>query len=93
MPDWILKYLRCPQSGGTLLLASQDAIARLVQLSHDGKLLNVMGRTVSEFSPQGLVSENGRWVYLMENGTPCLLAEEAIDMHAQSLGANRQNVL
>jgi uncharacterized protein YbaR (Trm112 family) len=67
------------------MLASQDSIARLVQLSRDGKLMNVMGRTVSAFSSQGLVSENGRWVYLMENGTPCLLAEEAIDMHAQML--------
>jgi uncharacterized protein YbaR (Trm112 family) len=52
--------------------------------------MNVMGRTVSEFSSQGLVSENGRWVYLLENGTPCLLAEEAIDMHSQRLGENRQ---
>lgn len=48
--------------------------------------MNVMGRTVSVFSSQGLVSENGRWFYLLENGTPCLLAEEAIDMHAQKLG-------
>lgn len=85
MPDWILKYLRCPQSGGTLLLASQDSIARLVQLSRDGKLMNVMGRTVSAFSSQGLVSENGRWIYSLENGTPCLLAEEAIELHAQML--------
>jgi uncharacterized protein YbaR (Trm112 family) len=67
------------------MLASQDSIARLVQLSRDGKLMNVMGRTVSAFSSQGLVSENGRWVYLMENGTPCLLAEEAIELPAQLL--------
>jgi uncharacterized protein YbaR (Trm112 family) len=85
LPDWILKYLRCPQSGGRLLLASQDSIARLIQLSRDGKLTNVMGRTVSAFSSQGLVSENGRWVYLLENGTPCLLTEEAIELHTQML--------
>lgn len=84
MPDWILEFLRCPRSGSKLLLASEDTIARQHQLAREGRLFNAMGRTVSQFSSQGLVSENGKWLYLVDNGTPCLLAEEAIELAAQN---------
>jgi uncharacterized protein YbaR (Trm112 family) len=80
MPGWILEFLRCPHSGGKLSLAHDTSISKLIELSLEGKLFDAMGRTVSQFSSQGLVSENGRWAYRIENGALCLLAEEAVDM-------------
>jgi hypothetical protein len=58
--------------------ASADLLAAIDELATDGKLVDAMGRTISVFSSQGLVSENGEWLYSMENDTPSLLAEEAV---------------
>jgi hypothetical protein len=52
---------------------------RVIQHSRDAKLTNAMGRTVSQIPSQGLVSENGRWLYLMVGNSICLLADEAIE--------------
>ncbi|MEQ1825992.1 MAG: hypothetical protein ABL921_08590 [Pirellula sp.] len=51
-----------------------------MKIAADGKLVNAMGRTVSTISSQGLVSENGRWLYLVECEIACLLSDEAIDL-------------
>ena len=82
LPEWVLEHLRCPRSGGKLFVASQSVINGLVQLSRDAKLMNVMGRTISQVPSQGLVSENGMWFYPVDEGVACLLADEAIEMTA-----------
>ena len=84
VPDWILEWIRCPQSGERLLLASQELIADVDRLARDGKLFDTMGRTISKFSSQGLISENGRWLYKMENNTPSLLADEAVELSSSA---------
>jgi uncharacterized protein YbaR (Trm112 family) len=80
MQEWIIEILRCPQSGGKLTLVPDESISKLMELSRAGKLFTVMGRTVSDFSSQGLVSENGRWLYRIDQEIICLLPEEAIDL-------------
>lgn len=80
MENWITEYLSCPNTGGRLKPISNDLAMRLHALALDGKLRNVMGRTVSAFSSQGLVSENGDWAYQVADGIICMLSEEAIDL-------------
>ena len=80
LPDWILLYLRCPQSSGKLLLASQSVLDELSVRARLGKLYSVLGRTISQVPSQGLVSANGRWFYPIKDGIACLLADEAIDL-------------
>ena len=80
LPDWILEYLRCPQSSGKLLLASQVVLDALSERARGGTLFTVLGRTLSQVPSQGLVSANGRWFYSMIDGIACLMADEAIDL-------------
>ena len=80
LPDWILEYLCCPQTSGKLLLASQVVLDALSERARGGTLFTVLGRTLSQVPSQGLVSANGRWFYSMNDGIPCLMAEEAIDL-------------
>jgi uncharacterized protein YbaR (Trm112 family) len=41
-------------------------------------MTNKIGRTVSAIPTQGLVSKDGRWLYPVVQGIPCLLPDEAI---------------
>ena len=81
LPDWILLYLRCPQSSGELLLATQSVLDSLSVRACSGTLFSVLGRTISQVPSQGLVSANGRWFYPIKDGIVCILADEAIDLH------------
>ena len=84
LPDWILEYLRCPQSNGKLLLASQVVLDALTERARVGTLFTVLGRTISQVPSQGLVSVNGRWFYSMNYGIACLMADEAVDLFRAS---------
>jgi uncharacterized protein YbaR (Trm112 family) len=79
-PDWMMEILRCPRTGGKLTLASPELLARLQEQAKLGQLSDAMGRTVSELPSQGLLSENARWLYLVDDGIPTLMAEEAISI-------------
>ena len=80
MPDWILEYLRCPRTGGKLLLASQPVINALSVRARNGTLFTVLGRTISEVPSQGLVSEDSHWFYCVDEGIAGLLADEAVEL-------------
>ena len=80
LPDWILEYLRCPQSSGKLLPASQAVLNTLSERAHSGTLVTVLGRTISQIPSQGLVSEDGRWFYLINDGIAGLMADEAVPL-------------
>lgn len=80
LPDWILEYLRCPHSNGRLLLASQAELDSLSERACAGKLFSVLGRTISQIPSQGLVSQDGRWFYGVNDGIISLLADEAIEI-------------
>ena len=80
LPDWILGYLRCPQSGAKLLQASQTVLAAVAERVRKGTLVTVLGRTISQVPTQGLVSEEGRWFYIVNDEIAVLLADEAIEL-------------
>ncbi len=84
LPDWILEFLRCPQSSGKLLLASQAVLDDLSERARAGKLLSILGRTISKVPSQGLVSSDGRWFYSLNDGVACLMADEAIELVSDS---------
>ena len=73
LPDWILEYLRCPQSHGKLLLASQAVLDTLLERARCAALFSVLGRTISQVPSQGLVSANGRWFYPSSENTPAVV--------------------
>jgi len=85
VPDWLLEWIRCPQTGERLRIADRELIADVHRLAQDGKLFDTMGRTISRFSSQGLISENGKWLYRMDGSTPSMLADEAIELKSADL--------
>ena len=82
MPDWILEYLRCPHSNERLLRATQAELDVLSERARQDKAVSVLGRTISPIPSQGLVSENGRWFYAVNDGIANLMADEAVDLLA-----------
>jgi len=82
LPDWILGYLRCPQSGEKLLQASQAVLNAVAERARERTLVTVLGRTISQVPMQGLVSANGRWFYVVNDQIAVLLADEAIELDA-----------
>ena len=84
LPDWILEFLRCPQSSGRLLLASQAVLDDLSERACAGKLLTILGRTISKVPSQGLVSSDGRWFYSVDDGVACLMVDEAIELVSEA---------
>ena len=85
MPEWLLELIRCPQTGEGLRLADRELMANVNRLAQDGKLFDTMGRTISPFSSQGLINENGNWLYRIDDDTPSLLADEAINLKLTDL--------
>ncbi len=80
LPDWILGYLRCPQSGEKLLQASQAVLDAVAERARNGTLVTVLGRTISQVPTQGLVNEDGRWFFVVNDEIAVLLADEAIEL-------------
>ncbi len=80
LPDWILEYLRCPQSKGKLFLASHAVLDALLESVRSGALVTVLGRTISQVPSQGLVSADGRWFYSVNDSIARLMADEAVPL-------------
>jgi len=80
LPDWFMGLVRCPITGTRLMLASAAQLQSLQRRQATGKLTTRLGRTVSGPLTQGLVSEDGRWFYPVEEGALHLLPDDAIAM-------------
>lgn len=73
-----LALLRCPRTGGELRLAGEEELAKYNQGLTDGRLSNAAGLKLTQAMEGALVSECGHWLYLVHEGIPVLLVEEAI---------------
>jgi uncharacterized protein YbaR (Trm112 family) len=87
LPDWTLEYLRCPRSGGKLVLACQSVFDTLQVRANSETLFTVLGRTISSVPSQGLVSEDGRWFYTVRDSIADLMADEATDLSSWDNGS------
>ena len=76
----LLSILVCPESKQTLQEAGTDVLARLNEQVDAGTLRNRGGSAVSQPLQEGLVREDGKLLYPIEDGIPTMLVEEAIDL-------------
>jgi uncharacterized protein YbaR (Trm112 family) len=74
----LLEILCCPVSKSPLLRLGQERLERLNRMIGAGGVLYVDGRTVTGLLQEGLVTEDGKVVYAVQDGIPVLLAEEGI---------------
>ncbi|MBW2229591.1 MAG: hypothetical protein JRG92_05580 [Deltaproteobacteria bacterium] len=80
--DELLEILVCPETKQPVGLASADVITRLNAEIEANRLRNRGGDKVSEPITEGLVREDGKILYVVDDGIPVMLIEESIELEA-----------
>jgi uncharacterized protein YbaR (Trm112 family) len=78
--EQLTKLMQCPESRQPLRLADAALVEILNLQIAAGGLKNRAGKTVSEGIEQGLVREDGKYLYPIRNNLPVLIIEEAIPL-------------
>ena len=74
----LLDILCCPETRGKLKIADEALLSRLNQAVTAGSLKNAAGEKISETLTEALVNEEGSRAYIVREGIPVLLTDEAI---------------
>ncbi|MCS5635514.1 MAG: hypothetical protein NZ990_03290 [Myxococcota bacterium] len=76
----LLEILVCPETRQPVSEAGNDLIARLNGEIEAGNLRNRGGDAVSQAIEEGLLREDGKVLYPVEDGIPVMLIEESIEL-------------
>ncbi len=76
----LLEILVCPETKQPVALASSELLDRLNSEIEAGRLRNRGGDAVSEAIAEGLVRDDGKILYIVDDGIPVMLIEEAITL-------------
>jgi Uncharacterized conserved protein len=74
----LLDILCCPETRGKLKMADETLLSSLNQAVAAGLLKNAAGEKISETLTEVLVNEAGSRAYIVREGIPVLLTDEAI---------------
>jgi len=78
-PD-LLEILVCPETKQPVSEAPQELLDRLNEQVRDKTLRNRGGTPVADLIAEGLVREDGRILYPVDDGIPVMLIEESIEV-------------
>ena len=78
-PD-LLEILVCPETKQPVRPASAEELARLNEAVRAGRVRTRGGRALSDAVAEGLVREDGRVLYPVDDGIPVMLIEESIEL-------------
>ena len=76
----LLEILVCPETRQPVALADAELLERLNQAAQAGQLHNRGGDVVGGPITEGLLREDGRILYLVEDDIPVMLIEESIEV-------------
>jgi uncharacterized protein YbaR (Trm112 family) len=76
----LLEILVCPESHQPVKPANPELLATLNTRIKGGGVKNHQGDTVGKAVEEGLVREDGKCLYLIEDGIPNMLIDERIDL-------------
>ncbi len=76
----LLEILACPETKQPLTIAAAAVVAQLNERIAQGALTNRAGETVTETLDSGLVREDGRYLYPIQDDIPIMLIDKAIAM-------------
>ncbi len=76
----LLEILVCPESKQPVSSASEEILAKVNAEISAGRLRNRGGEKVEEAISEGLVREDGKILYPVDDGIPVMLIEESIEL-------------
>ena len=76
----LLEILVCPETKQPIALASEEVLRNLARDIEAGKVRNRGGEKVTQPITEGLVREDGRILYPVDDGIPVMLIEESIEL-------------
>ena len=76
----LLEILVCPETRQPVALASAEVLARVNEKVRAGTLRNRGGDKVEKEIAEGLLREDGRVLYPVDDGIPVMLIEESIEL-------------
>ena len=76
----LLEILVCPETKQPVSPASDELIARLNEQIEEGTLRNRGGSAVETTLTEGLLREDGKILYVVDDGIPVMLIEESIEL-------------
>ena len=76
----LLEILVCPETKQPVRPASAEVLARLNEAVRAGRVRTRGGRALTEAIGEGLVREDGRVLYPVDDGIPVMLIEESIEL-------------
>ena len=74
----LLEILCCPVSKTPLIILSQVKLGNLNQAIETGDTVYINGEKVSDPIQEGLISEDGKVIYAVQDNIPVLLEEQGI---------------
>jgi uncharacterized protein YbaR (Trm112 family) len=76
----LLEILACPETKQPLAVASDDVLSKINAEIQSGSLRNRGGVPVSKSVDEALVREDGKILYVVDDGIPVMLIEESIEL-------------
>lgn len=76
----LLEILVCPETKQKLRNATDAELSQLEALFNSGALHDRSGNKVASTVKEGLVREDGKVLYVVDEGIPIMLTEESIEL-------------
>jgi len=76
----LLEILICPESKQTVSLASAEILERLNSEIDAARLRNRGGDVVEKRIEEGLLREDGKILYIIDDSIPIMLIDQSIDL-------------
>ena len=76
----LLEILVCPETKQPISLAGPDVLARINAEIDAGRLRNRGGEAVKTRISEGLIRQDGRVLYPVDDGIPVMLIDESIEL-------------
>jgi len=76
----LLEILVCPETKQPIALAGDEVLSRLNAEIDAGRLRNRGGEAVTQRITEGLVREDGKILYVVDDGIPVMLIDQSIEL-------------